>query len=69
MESHFTVIYNHITQTWEIDSEGVRYPDGQVFDSENQEWSEPNPKSPEGRIDNEAFIALSEALRALNGTE
>lgn len=67
IQSHFVVVYNHLTNSFEIDEDTTwsKFQDGRVFVDEKG-WIEPDSKSKLAEEIGDASVVLNELLASFN---
>ena len=71
-EFHYILVYNSKAKYWEldVDSEGVRFPDGNIWNATKQEWElgyEGEGEYTEGELEN--MDKVMKAIKLLNKGE
>lgn len=71
-EFHYILVYNSKAKYWEldVDSEGVRFPDGNIWNATKQEWElgyEGDGEYTEGELEN--MDKVMKAIKLLNKGE
>lgn len=71
-EFHYILVYNSKSKYWEldVDSEGVRFPDGNIWNASKSEWElgyEGDGEYTEGELEN--MDKVMKAIKLLNKGE
>jgi len=70
MQSHFVVMYDHETGKFYLDNESteVKFSDGNMWDTEKEEWVDPQEVVQLNVMDGFAYLLLNELLEKKNDT-